>query len=303
MGIAITGGVMASLANIKAGKSDGTAGDVKLPPKIPTRFLLCVRSDRSAARIERELKEHSDMIEVVRNDNVGAARRADIVLLACKPYMVGGLLGEAGMADALKGTILASVCAGVEVADMEKALHGPDFEPSAPASQDGRCRVVRVMCNTAAMVRESMSVIATQEPPIPQDDDALLTWIFKQIGDVSHVPPAQMDVVTSLAGSGPAMFALVLEAAIDGGVAMGLPRVEAIRMATQTMRGTTGLVQSGEHPSILRENVCSPGGCTIGAIMSLEEGGVRGQVSRAVRQATVIASQLGQGVKNVNGPK
>jgi len=87
----------------------------------------------------------------------------------------------------------------------------------------------------------------------------------------------------------------------DGGVAMGIPRKEAQIMAAQVMRGTTGLVQGGEHPALLREKVSTPGGCTIGGTLVLEEAGVRGTVSRAVREATVVASQLGMGKKNVNG--
>ncbi|KAF4121235.1 pyrroline-5-carboxylate reductase [Geosmithia morbida] len=294
---AIVNGVLSSLADLKAGKSEGTT----LPERIPSRFIACVRSAKSAERVETTLKDHSSSVEVVRNDNVNAAKRADVVLLACKPYMVGGVLGEKGMADALRGTILVSVCAGVTVEDLEVALHGS--VPTVTPEEDGRCRIIRAMCNTAAMVRQSMTIIATPSPPMSPYEDTLLTWIFKQIGDVVELPPTNMDAVTSLAGSGPAFFALVLEGAIDGGVAMGLPRAEAIRLATQTMRGATALVQSGEHPAILREKVSSPGGCTIGGTLVLEEGAVRGTMARAVREATVIASQLGQGVKNVNGTR
>jgi pyrroline-5-carboxylate reductase len=112
-----------------------------------------------------------------------------------------------------------------------------------------------------------------------------------------------MDASTALCGSGPAFFALILEAAADGAVAMGIPRAEAQKMAAQTMRGAAGLVLAGEHPAVLRDKVSTPGGCTIGGLLVLEEGSVRGTVSRAVREATVVASQLGAGVKNVNGTR
>ncbi len=91
--------------------------------------------------------------------------------------------------------------------------------------------------------------------------------------------------------------------AIDGAVAMGIPRADAQRMATQSMRGTAGLVQSGEHPALLREKVCTSGGCTIGGVLVLEEGRVRGSVSRAVREAAVVAGQIGKGVDGVNGTR
>ena len=98
-------------------------------------------------------------------------------------------------------------------------------------------------------------------------------------------------------------MALVLEAMADGAVAMGLPRAEAQTMAAYTMRGTAALVLSGEHPAVLKDKVSSPGGCTIGGLMVLEEGAVRGKIARAVREATVVASQLGKGVTGVNGTR
>lgn len=96
------------------------------------------------------------------------------------------------------------------------------------------------------------------------------------------------DASTALCGSGPAFFLLLLEAAIDGGVAMGLPRAEARLMAAQTMAGAAGMVLDGEHPALLRERVTTPGGCTIGGLMVLEDGGARGTVARAVRVRTFM---------------
>ncbi|KAJ4167017.1 delta 1-pyrroline-5-carboxylate reductase [Fusarium oxysporum] len=84
---------------------------------------------------------------------------------------------------------------------------------------------------------------------------------------------------------------------------MGIPRADAQRMATQSMRGTAGLVQNGEHPALLREKVCTSGGCTIGGVLVLEEGRVRGSVSRAVREAAVVAGQIGKGADGVNGTR
>ena len=112
-----------------------------------------------------------------------------------------------------------------------------------------------------------------------------------------------MDASTALCGSGPAFFALVLEAMADGAVAMGLPRAEAQLMAAQTMKGTAGLVLNGEHPAMVREKVSTPGGCTIGGLLVLEEGSLRGTVARGVREATVVASQLGKGMQGVNGTR
>jgi pyrroline-5-carboxylate reductase len=196
------------------------------------------------------------------------------------------------MKDALAGKLLISICAGVTVAQIESILYGPpeargaDFQPP--------CRAVRVMPNTAAINRESMTVIATSTPPLPPAWDNLVSWIFTRIGLITRLPPTAMDVSTALCGSGPAFFALVLEAMADGAVMMGMPRAEAQFMAAQTMRGTAGMVLGGEHPALVREKVSTPGGCTIGGLFVMEEGTVRGTVARAIRTATEVAGGLGR---------
>ncbi|KAF7900312.1 uncharacterized protein EAF01_007614 [Botrytis porri] len=157
------------------------------------------------------------------------------------------------------------------------------------------------MPNTASQIRESMTVISTFTPPLPEWTTALLTWIFIRIGDNIFLPPSTLDACTALCSSGPAFFALMLEATIDGAVAMGLPRAETQKLAAQTMRGAAGLVLSGENPALLRDKVSTLGGCTIEGLLVLEEGRVRGTVARAVREATVLAGQLGKGDVGVDG--
>ena len=225
-------------------------------------------------------------------------QEAQVIVLACKPYMVNDMLDVPGMREALQGKLLISILAGVQVSQIESLLYEDGIVP-----EQERCRIVRAMPNTAAIVRESMTVIATSSPPLPPDWDILVTWIFSRIGRVVNLPPSTMDVSTSLVGSGPAFMALVLEAVADGAVAMGMPRAEAQLMAAQVMRGTAGMVLDGEHPALIREKVSTPGGCTIGGLLVLEEGRVRGTLARSVREATVVASQLGQGIQGVNGTR
>lgn len=135
------------------------------------------------------------------------------------------------MREALKGKLLISILAGCPVEQIESALY-----PNDSTSTEDRCRVVRAMPNTAAIVRESMTIIETSSP-LPDKWEKLLTWIFTRVGQVACLPPDNMDACTSLAGSGPGFMALVLEGLADGGVAMGLPRAEAQLMASQVMRG------------------------------------------------------------------
>lgn len=303
MGIAILGGILSSLREMQASgtPASSSASPEEVPSRLPSRFIACVRRPESAQKIKTALSEHLDALQVVQNANVSAVQQSEIIILACKPYMVKDVLTEPGMAEALRGKLLISICAGVTEVQLDEILHGE--VPTTSPEADGRCRVVRAMCSTASLIRQSMTVINTSTPPLPPQLSTLVTWIFKQIGSVVYLPPSNMDASTALCGSGPAFFALMLEAAIDGAVAMGIPRAEAQKMAAQTMRGTADLVLNGEHPAILRDKVTTPGGCTIGGLLVLEEGCVRGTVSRAVREATVVASQLGKGAQGVNGTR
>ncbi|KAL9117891.1 MAG: hypothetical protein Q9187_005567 [Circinaria calcarea] len=261
----------------------------------PTRFIACVIREESAKRLKKTLL--SNDLTIIQNDNLRGVQEADVVLLGCKPQMVKTVLSQEGIREGLKGKLLISICAGVTVDQIEETLYGQS------KGGEGRCRVVRVMPNTASLVRESMTVIETSTPPLPSHLDALVTWIFTRIGEVVRLPPYNLDASTALCGSGPAFFALILEAMVDGAIAMGLPREEAQHMAAQTMKGTAGLVLNGGNPASVRQNVCSPGGCTIGGLLVLEDGGIRGMLARGVMEATVVASKLGQGNVGVNGAR
>jgi pyrroline-5-carboxylate reductase len=306
------------------------------PVRLPSRFIACVRREEAAKRIRTSLGAHAGRVEILKHDNVRGVQQGDVILLCCKPQMVANILhnedasapapsssspttaardgkdassspstakakAREAMVDALEGKLLISICAGVSVAQIEEILYGSvsDNDPAA----DGRCRIVRAMPNTAAFIRQSMTVVSQPRVPLPAPLAAVTTWIFSRIGRVVALPPAGMDACTALCGSGPAFLALVLEALADGAVAMGLPRAESQLMAAQTMLGTAGLVLNGRHPALVREDVATPGGCTIGGLLVLEEGMARGTLARAVRQATVVASKLGQGVEGVNGTK
>jgi len=255
-----------------AGATDSSPSTDSLPSSIqPTKFKACVRQPKSAQRIQTLLPKHSEYpVEVVQNDNVSAVSSSSVILLGCKPYMMKDVLSVSGMREALAGKLLISILAGVTADQMEEVLYGSACLDIEQIRSENRCRVVRAMPNTAAIVRESPSV---------------------------------MDASTALCGSGPAFVALMLESLIDGAVAMGLPRAEAQLMAVQTMRGTTGMVANGEHPALVREKVSTPGGCTMGGLLVLEEGAVRGTIARSVREATVVASLLGSGAKGVNGTR
>lgn len=303
MGIAILGGILDSLTSSPEAASSmptppGADAPTESPPsRLPGKFNACVRSSKSAKRISNELGKYQGDLTVYENENLKPTQEADVILIGCKPQMVEGILKAEGMKEAVAGKLLLSICAGVPGEQIRGVLYG-DTVP------EGGATIVRAMPNTAAAVRESMTVVATSTPPLPAETSSLITWIFSRIGRVTYLPPNTMDACTALCGSGPAFAALMLESMAAGAVAMGVPRDDAYMMAAQTMRGTTGLVlEGGEHPAIVRDKVTTPGGCTIGGLLVLEEGSVRGTVSRAVREATVVASQLGQGKQGVNGTR
>ncbi|KAI9804112.1 MAG: Pyrroline-5-carboxylate reductase [Sarcosagium campestre] len=296
LGTAILSGILDSLQ--KASSSSTSSDTPDTPARLPTRFVACVKRPESAKRITDSLSAHKSVLKVLHNDNLSGVKAADVVILGCKPYMVADLLGgehRASMAEALSGKLLISILAGVTAEQIENELFG--------AKGSRSCRVVRALPNTASVIGESMTMIASASPPLSSADAALVRWIFSRIGRVNELPAKTMDAGTALCGSGPAFCALVIEALADGAVAMGVPRADAQFMAAQAMKGAAGLVLAGEHPAVVKDKISSPGGCTIGGLLVLEEGGVRGSVAKAVREATVVASQLGSGVQNVNGTR
>jgi len=293
MGIAILGGILDSLNS----SSDPSTSADETPERLPSKFNACVRTPASAKRIDKELGKYQGNLHVYENDNLKPTQEADVIMIGCKPYMVGDVLKAEGMKEAVAGKVLISICAGVNGEQIHDILYGNE-------TPENRATIVRAMPNTAAAVRESMTVVATSTPPLPKQTSSLITWMFTRIGRVTYLPPSNMDACTALCGSGPAFAALILESLGAGAIAMGVPRDDAYMMAAQTMRGATGLVlQGNEHPAVLRDKVTTPGGCTIGGLLVLEEGKVRGTVARAVREATVVASQLGQGKQGVNGTR
>lgn len=172
----------------------------------------------------------------------------------------------------------------------------------ATEGQSESTKVIRATANTAAVVRDSMTVIAERALKMPQELVAVVDWIFTRTGRVVHLPPSSMTNPTALCGSSAAFLALMLVSLSDGAVAMGLPRAEAQLMVPRTMRGTTDMILVGEHPALIRDKVSTLGGCTIRGRLVLEEGCIWGTVARGVREVVLLTSQLGKaGVGGVVG--
>ncbi|HXT46594.1 MAG TPA: pyrroline-5-carboxylate reductase [Pseudonocardiaceae bacterium] len=212
-------------------------------------------------------------------DTATAARKADVLVVAVKPQDIDPLLAElAGSVSA--ATLVVSLCAGLPTALYERRL--PDGVP-----------VVRVMPNTPMLVGEAMSVISAGR--FAADVHLELTeQLLGCVGKVVRVPESQQDAVTALSGSGPAYFFFLVEAMIDAGILLGLPRPLVTELITQSAIGAARMLrETGDHPVLLREAVTSPGGTTIMAIRELERHRVRAALLAAIEAARDRSVELG----------
>ncbi|MCJ1310581.1 delta 1-pyrroline-5-carboxylate reductase [Agyrium rufum] len=296
LGSAILFGILASLEEVKnSSKGSSKAGADEGQAQQLSSFIACVHHQSSKEKLEKELSAYSTAVTVLANENLKGVQEADVVLLAVEPQLAALVLQAPGIADALDDKLLLSILAGQSQKGLEQVLY-PNHDVRLPY----RCQIVAVLPNTASLIRQSMTVIAQPEPPLPEKKMALVKWIFERIGRVTTLPAKSMNAATALCGSGPALCAVMLEALAEGAVGMGVSRKDAQLMAAQVMNGTAGLVLNGEHPALVREKVSTPGGCTVGGVAVLEEGGIRGTIARSVREATTIVGQMGRGVKDPN---
>lgn len=261
------------------------------------QYLLGVQSWESASALD-DLFAGIRGIDVLPKEkqNYTVARRSDIVVLACPPGAVESVLKEDDMRAALSRKILISLAAGVTISQIDAALYGDDSQ--ATVEGRGRCWIVRAMPNIAAAVgASSTAIVLPTDPPLPQDKIEIVDSFFQCVGGITHIPESQMDAASVVCGASPAFMALFCDAIIDGAVAGGLPRVQAEAMTAQAMASTAALLAAdggGEIPSEVRENVCANPGITIGGILELEKGGVRGSIAGAVRDSIRAARSMGK---------
>jgi pyrroline-5-carboxylate reductase len=212
-------------------------------------------------------------------DVATAVRQAPTLLVAVKPQDIDALLAEVAPVVESRHVVV-SVAAGVTTRHIERAL------PEGVA-------VVRCMPNTPALVDQAMTAIAGGAHA-NAEHLAVAESLLAAVGRVVRVPESQLDAVTALSGSGPAYFFYLVEAMIDAGILLGLPRSLAAELIVQTAIGSaTMLRDSGEHPVQLREAVTSPGGTTIAAIRELEVHGVRAALLAAIEAAARRSRELG----------
>ena len=213
--------------------------------------------------------------------NPEVARFANVLVLAVKPDQVSTVLADVRDNFTAKHCLI-SIAAGMPLAKLEAGL-------------GAGARLIRVMPNTPALVGASATAFALGKSARPEDGE-LAQKLFSAIGLAFQVKEALLDAVTGFSCSGPAYVCLFIEGLSDGGVAAGLPREVATRLAAQTVLGSAKMVlETGLHPGVLKDMVTSPGGTTIEGLHELEKGKVRGALISAVRAAAEKSRKLGQG--------
>jgi len=211
---------------------------------------------------------------------ISAVAGCEVILLCTKPLDAIPAMRAAAETSRGQSALVISIAAGITVSALEAAAE--------------HLRVIRAMPNTPALVGMGAAgyCLGTRATPA---DAAIARLLLGAVGLAVEVPERLMDAVTGLSGSGPAYVYLIIEALADGGVCAGLPRADAVLLAAQTVLGAATMVlQTGQHPAVLKDMVTSPGGTTLAGLAVLERHGLRSAIIEAVAAATRRSAELGQ---------
>ncbi len=209
--------------------------------------------------------------------NINVAKMADIIILAIKPIYYKAIIEE--ISSFVDGKIIVTIAPGWSLAKTCDTFKK-------------EMKIVRTMPNTPAMVLEGMTAICKNEMVTDEEMEKIIK-IFNSFGKCEIVSEHIMEAVISVSGSSPAYVYMFIEALADGAVLEGMPRDKAYKFAAQTVLGSAKMVlESGLHPAVLKDMVCSPGGTTIEAVKSLEKSGFRGAVLDAMSACAEKARKM-----------
>jgi pyrroline-5-carboxylate reductase len=211
-------------------------------------------------------------------DNTRLVREVDVVVLSVKPQILPDVTAEI-RDEVTPDHLVMSIVPGIMLERLKRNV--------------GTDRLIRVMPNTPALVGEGASAFCVGEGATGDDID-LADQVLSSVGVCAKVKEEDMDAITGLSGSGPAYVFLAIESLSDGGVKMGLSRTAATRLAAQTVLGAARMVlETGQHPAELKDQVTTPGGTTIEGVHALEQAGLRRAFMDAVEAATEKCRRLG----------
>lgn len=238
----------------------------------PKETSATVRHTQRVLPLRKQLK-----VDVSTN-NPEAAQKADVILVCVKPQTVSAVIEE--IRSVLNpDKLIVSIAASVPTHSIERAL-------------SAKIPVVRAMPNTPCMVGSGMTGICGGKFAKPSHLETACK-LFQTVGKTVVVDEKHMDSVTGLSASGPAFVYIILESLAEAGVKVGLPRDVATLLAAQTTLGASQVVlETGDHPALLKDAVTTPAGCTIDGILELEEGKLRVTLIKAVVKAAERAKEL-----------
>ena len=243
-----------------------------------------ISPERVRATVAHEARAHdlSHKLGVkVTTENKTAVEGADVIFVCVKPQVVQELMEEISNKIS-ENQLVISVAASVHTSQIETAL-------------GTRVPVVRAMPNTPCVLGQGMTGLCKGQYATAEHIEAAAS-LFNVVGRTVVVDEKHMDAVTVLSASGPAYIYIILESLAEAGVKVGLPRDIATLLAAQTTLGAaTVVLETGDHPALLKDSVTTPAGCTIDGIMELEEGKLRVTLIKAVVKAAQRAKELAAG--------
>ena len=208
---------------------------------------------------------------------------ADVIWLGVKPQVMAGMLASIApfLSARTEPFVLVSMAAGLSIADIRRMA-------------GGNYPVIRIMPNIPVKSGSGLILYDASEN-VTTDDLEAFRWSMTYAGLLDRIPEHLIDAGSALSGCGPAFVSMFIEALADGAVACGLPRASALVYAEQTLLGTAKyLLDTNEHPALLKDAVCSPGGSTIAGVLALEKGGLRSATAEAVKDAFRRTRELGK---------
>jgi len=247
----------------------------------PEQVFLTDWAQEKAEALARELGCHAI------SSNKAAAEAADIIFLCVKPQIGAQVLAEIApilleSVKAGKPKVLCSILAGVTIQTMRKIVGESNYP------------IIRIMPNTPALIGKGLLLLSCDDAVSEADKNAL-SELVAPCGAAEWMSEKLLDQATAVSGCSPAFVYMFIEALADGGVSIGVPRAQAIQFAAQAVYGAAAMVmETGEHPGVLKDMVCSPGGSTIAGVAALEDGGFRRAVIQAVQQSAKRNAELGE---------
>ncbi len=236
-----------------------------------------------SARTDQTLHYIQDTYSVrVTKDNKEVAQQANILFLAVKPDDYATIIEEVKEQINKEKTIIVTIAAGLTIEWVQNKFGASDL------------KVVRTMPNTPSLVRQGMTAFSCSES-MNNDEQTLIEHVLNSFGKSERISETLMDSIPAVSGSSPAYVFMFIEALADGAVKQGVSRDKAYQLAAQAVKGAAEMVlETGKHPGVLKDQVCSPGGATIEAVATLEKNGFRGAVLEAMEQCYQKIIELGK---------